>query len=285
MGKLSNAVQAKLNELRERELEQAPDYTADPHEALAYIKRRNAADFEQAALKKKLIDALRKLPQAKRDEFYERIVSPEARNGFTKEQFEQHLDPDSYIGQNHISWIIQDATFGQSWQSGMDILEKLMGQEETDALERMDDMADKLCLRSPAQKLIDETGLEVLNGRRDDDWSDLKADKAAAKLMYAMTVAHKGGSPEEQKKMLEPNKVEMGIALIRGQDAFKQMVKNEGLGNLMDRIAEGHGKFTDAYVKGMNDVAKKNRQPVGKAPQEMRPEEKGEIWKNNPMPL
>lgn len=153
------------------------------------------------------------------------------------------------------------------------------------ALESMDNMADKLGLRSPAQKLIDETRLEVFSGRRERDWSDEKAEKAAAKLMYAMTVAHKGGASEEQMKMIDPKKVEMGIALIRGQDAFKQMMKNEGAAKLMDRIAEGHGNFTDAYVKGMNDVAKKNKQPVGKAPQDMLQEEKSAVWKNNPMPL
>ena len=154
-----------------------------------------------------------------------------------------------------------------------------------DSLEIMDEMADMLGFRSPAQKLIDDTRLEVFSGRRENDWTHEKAEKAAAKLMYAMTVSHKGGSPEEQQKQLDPKKVEMGIAFIRRQDAFKQMMKNEGAAKLMDRIAEGHGMFTDAYVKGMNDVAKKNDQPVGKAPQEMQPEEKAEVWKNNIMPV
>lgn len=154
-----------------------------------------------------------------------------------------------------------------------------------DALECMDGMADLLGFRSPAQKLIDDTRLEVFNGRRENDWTNEKAEKAAAKLMYAMTVTHKGGSPEEQQKQLDPQKIETGIAFIRRQDAFKQMMKNERAAKLMDGIADGHGMFTDAYVKAMNDVAKKNDQPVGKAPQEMKAEEKSAVWKNNPMPL
>ncbi len=41
MGKLVQAIQAKLQELQERAQEQAPDYQADPKAALEYIKRHN----------------------------------------------------------------------------------------------------------------------------------------------------------------------------------------------------------------------------------------------------
>ena len=154
-----------------------------------------------------------------------------------------------------------------------------------DSLEVMDSMADTLELRSPAQKMIDETRLEIFNGRRQRDWTNEKAEKAAAKLMYAMTIAHQTDSPEEQKKKLTPKKIEDGVTFIRGQDAFRQMIRNEGAAGVMDKIAEGHGKFTDAFVKGMNDVARKNHQQVGKAPQDMQAEEKGQVWKNNPLPM
>lgn len=155
-----------------------------------------------------------------------------------------------------------------------------------DALDIMDQMADELELRSPAQKLIDETRLEVLNGRRGRSWTNEKAEKAAAKLMYGMTVAFKEGrTPEQQQNDVAPQKVEMAVAYIRGRDDFKQMVKNEGLGKLMDKMMEGNSKFTDAYVKGMNDAARKRHEPVGKAPQDMQPEEKSGIWKNNQLPV
>lgn len=152
-----------------------------------------------------------------------------------------------------------------------------------DSLEIMDDMADTLGLRTPAQKMIDETRLEILQDRRDGDWTKDSTERAAAKIMYAMTYAHLPA--EEQAKKLDPKKVEMGIAYIRGQDAFKQMMKNEGAEKLMDKIEKGQGNFTDAYVKAMNDVAKKNHQPVGKAPQEMALDEKRDVWKQNQIPL
>ena len=74
------------------------------------------------------------------------------------------------------------------------------------------------------------------------------------------------------------------ITVIRGQDAFRQMIKMEGADKLMDRMTEGRGKFTDAYIKAMNDVAGKHDQPVGKDPKDMKIEEKTEGWRNNKMP-
>ena len=62
MGKLLSAVQTKLNELEQRALEQAPDYKADPHAAMDFIKRRHAVEYERAATGTKLVQALRKLP-------------------------------------------------------------------------------------------------------------------------------------------------------------------------------------------------------------------------------
>ena len=75
------------------------------------------------------------------------------------------------------------------------------------------------------------------------------------------------------------------IAYIRGQDAFRQMIKMEGADKLMDRMTEGRGKFTDAFIKAMNDVAGKHDQPVGKDPKDMKIEEKTEGWRNNKMPV
>lgn len=74
------------------------------------------------------------------------------------------------------------------------------------------------------------------------------------------------------------------IAYIRGQYAFRQMIKKEGTDKLTDSITEGRGKFTDAYIKAMNDVAGKHDQPVGKDPKDVKIEEKSEVWRNNKMP-
>ena len=182
----------------------------------------------------------------------------------------------------------RDATFDyctKKTENGRDLsFSHAVGRERYDAslksLEALDKMADTLELRSPAQKMIDETRLEILKKRSRNDWTAEKTEKAAAKLMYAMTVAHQTADPEEQKKRLTPNRMDMGILYIRNQTAFKQMVKNEGAKGVADAIAEGHGKFTDAYVKGANDAARKNHEEPGKNPRDMTMEEKGEVWKN-----
>ena len=149
-----------------------------------------------------------------------------------------------------------------------------------EGLETMDKIADQLSLRTPAQKMIDEIRMELLKNRSKSDWTAEKTEKLTAKLMYAMTVAHQTGEPAEQQKRLDPKRVGMGIAFIRGQEAFKQMIRNEGAGGIADAIAEGHGKFTDAYVKGANDAARRNHAEPGKNPREMTAEEKSEVWRN-----
>ena len=154
-----------------------------------------------------------------------------------------------------------------------------------DSLTELDKMADLLELRSPAQKLIDEARQEVLEDRRDDDWTPEKTERAAAKIMYAMTLEHQGISPEEQKKRLAPERLEMGIAYIRGQDAFKKMMQKEGAGTVADAIAEGHGKLTDAYVRGMNSAAREQHREAGKDPKQMTREEKSEVWKNQTLQM
>ena len=84
MGKLLDAIIAKLQELDQRKQEPAPDYS-DPHAALRYINSRNAEEYERSALGKKLIGALRSLPKAARDRFYERCVLPAARQNFPRQ--------------------------------------------------------------------------------------------------------------------------------------------------------------------------------------------------------
>ena len=154
-----------------------------------------------------------------------------------------------------------------------------------DSLKIMDKMADRLELRSPAQKLIDKARLEVYNDRRDDDWSADQTERAAAKIMYAMTLEHKGISPEEQKARLEPHRLEMGIAYIREQEAFQKMMRNEGASKVADYVAEGHGKLTDAYVRGMNSAAREQHREAGKDPNQMSYEEKTAVWKNQTLQM
>ena len=148
------------------------------------------------------------------------------------------------------------------------------------SIKHLDIIAEELDLRSPAQKLIDEARLDVFNNRRKNDWAPELTERAAAKLMYAMTLEHQGLSPEEQAQRLQPNRLEMGIAYIRGQDAFKKMMQNEGASNVADYVAEGHGKLTDAYVRGANSAAREQHREAGKDPKQMTYEEKSEVWKN-----
>ena len=164
-----------------------------------------------------------------------------------------------------------------------------IGSERLEAAETslkiMDRMADNLDLRSPAQKLIDETRLEVYDKRRLDDWTPEKTEIAAAKLMYAMTLEHQKMTPEEQKRRLQPQRLEAGISQIRQEPAFRKMMRKEGAGSVADFMAEGHAKLTDAYVRGMNSAARDEHREAGKDPKQMSAEEKGNVWKNKTLQL
>ena len=148
------------------------------------------------------------------------------------------------------------------------------------SLNYMDALADALSLRSPAQKMIDKVRREVLMGRSQNDWTREKTEKAAAKLMYAMTVANQNSAPEDQTAHMEPKRVEMGVQYILHSDSFKKMMKVEGAKKVLDHIVEGHGKFTNGFVRGMNSLAKERNQPAGKDPKNMTAKEKGEVWKH-----
>ena len=106
-------------------------------------------------------------------------------------------------------------------------------------LKELDKMADVMELRTPAQKLIDETRMEILQKRSKDDWDQLDTERAAAKIMYAMTLEHQKVSPEEQKERLTEERMAMGIAYIREQKAFKKMMRNEGAKSVANFAVEG----------------------------------------------
>ena len=61
---------------------------------------------------------------------------------------------------------------------------------------------------------------------------------------------------------------------------MKKMMQNEGVSGVADCVAEGHGKLTDAYVRGANKAAREQHREAGKDPKQMSMEEKVEVWRN-----
>ena len=63
------------------------------------------------------------------------------------------------------------------------------------------------------------------------------------------------------------------------------MMRNEGASKVADYVAEGHGKLTDAYVRGMNSAAREQHREAGKDPNQMSYEEKTAVWKNQTLQM
>jgi len=132
MGRLLETVTAKLQDLDQIIQEPAP-YYSDPHAALEYIKKRNAEAYERKETGKKLVEALRRLPKAKQNAFYERAVPQAQRTRLTKAKYEDFLNPESEDGKSY-AWIFRPDYIGPNWQNAVAILEELIGPEEEESV-------------------------------------------------------------------------------------------------------------------------------------------------------
>ncbi len=147
-------------------------------------------------------------------------------------------------------------------------------------------ISDEFGFRTPAQKAMDDEQLEILDNRSEESLTKDQAERRAAKLIYAMTLDSQPQSFDSQKKRLDPNRLEQGIAYIRGQAAFKEMFKKEGAAKITDHMVSGHGQLTDAYIRGMKSADEKQHGEKNlKDPKEMSVEEKNTIIKNTPLQM
>ena len=93
---------------------------------------------------------------------------------------------------------------------------------------------------------------------------------------------HQNVSPEKQAEQLKPEKLDAAVKRILKQPAFRQMVRNEGLEGLADKLVQGSGALTDAYMKAARQVEEPQAQ--GEAPKTTL-EQKKEFWANRESPV
>ncbi|MCR4607575.1 MAG: hypothetical protein K5771_07610 [Oscillospiraceae bacterium] len=164
------------------------------------------------------------------------------------------------------------------------------GENRFDAARRtlqiLDVMEDGLGLRTPTQKAIDNCQLGILDDRSEKSWTKNEAERAAAKVIYAMTINSQSQTYDSQQKRLDPNRLEQGIAYIRMQDSFKEMFRKEGADKITDYIAEGNGKLMNAYIKALKSVDEKQQGGKDlKDPNTMTMEEKSQVMKDIPLQM
>ncbi len=152
------------------------------------------------------------------------------------------------------------------------------------SIQVIDTISDVLGLRTPVQKAMEDEQLDILDSRCEKNWIKEQTERKAAKTLYAMMLDSQDTSPDSQRKRLDPNRLEQGIAYIRGQAAFKEMFRAEGAEKIADHIVSGGGQLTNAYIRAMKSVDEKQKGGKGlKDPKEMTPDEKNRVLKETPL--
>lgn len=111
----------------------------------------------------------------------------------------------------------------------------------------LDRLADRLDLRSPAQKMIDEAKVEMMNDPRNEN----VAKECAAKIVLGQAMLNDPETypPERQAAVLSPAKLKKGLADIQKSATFQRMVRDEGTKGLASQMMENPAKVYGSYCK------------------------------------
>ena len=122
---------------------------------------------------------------------------------------------------------------------------------------------DELGLRSPAQKLLDESREALLQNRADPAWVEKDGLKTLAKLLYADSLIQAGMPPEEQKSCLTGAKLESGAQAICEQLAAEKKLwdKNGPVTHAL-RQDESFRRFADKWAVPMKEAYDKKLAPA-----------------------
>ena len=123
------------------------------------------------------------------------------------------------------------------------------------------ELQDKLGLRSPAQKLFDESRMELLENRHSEPWAREQGLKVLGRMIYAQNLLRAGFTPEEQTWLLSQERLQHMENFFR--DKIKQtryygeqvQLINEalkGTGKDFDLICDAHAKNLKEQYEGQN---------------------------------
>ena len=155
---------------------------------------------------------------------------------------------------------------------------KLRYDKALDSITKMDALANELGTRTPAKRSMDTLRLRALKNRHTEGWTEEHAEDSAVRIMYAMTVEFKYPEKEKQSRFMKSENAQEGARALLQDKAFVRLTEKLDDDELVDKLIEGGGKLTDAYIKSLNEVKKEVGQAQGKAPKDMTREEKTEIW-------
>ena len=152
-----------------------------------------------------------------------------------------------------------------------------------DTIEALDNLADKLGLRNPAERQLDEDQMLLLENRQDKDWMRKNGGKCLARMVYCMSVHFKGHPVEKEAALLSEQALSGKVDRIcQNSKSFQRMMDKNGLDKLAEAAIEGGGRLTNAYMKAANV----ERQPKERIkPEKLNLEQKETLWqKQNVLP-
>ena len=165
-----------------------------------------------------------------------------------------------------------------------------------DSLSSIDGIAEQFGMMSPGQKLMNDTKNELLNKRSDKAWARRVAETAAAREILGMTLANGKKSFAEQRTYMEEPKLTATVEIIKADPAFKRMMRNVGVDQMIDNIVLGKTAVTDAYIKAKSQIEQEKAPERDRAlgnnvpavgnddiAQTMNNEEKRKMWEDNPI--
>lgn len=146
-----------------------------------------------------------------------------------------------------------------------------VGTERYNAADRviscLDNIADNFSMRTPAEKLIQNTQRTFLDKRSDSEWMRENGELAASKMIYAKMIANEGRSEEMEEDLLRERLVNAKAEkIMQDEKGFKKLLGKEGLDKIADRAVQGSDELIRGIGEAMNAPEKTTRQVEIKTP-------------------
>ena len=117
----------------------------------------------------------------------------------------------------------------------------------------LDNIADNFNMRTPTEKLIQNTQRTFLDKRSDSEWMRENGELAASKMIYAKMIAKEGHSEEKEEDLLRERLLNAKAEKIMNDEhGFKKLLRQEGLDKIAGRAVQG----SDELIRGIGEAMK-----------------------------
>lgn len=116
-------------------------------------------------------------------------------------------------------------------------------------LSQLGELGKKLYLNDPAAAERDEAQLRVLQNRRDGRWLSENIEDAVARTIYTQTILNRKMPAYQQRSLMEGDAINTQLEKIKGQSAFRMLMKTVSREKLADAVIKGGSSLYEVYNK------------------------------------